>query len=195
MSDPTQETSSPARGSSPRDADPRRDLNTVVLDDRDANSSPPTPPTIPDTSRRALVRSAMESIQLFKQSWKSIMFLKSGIGLGQVSLQTWALPLGFSADHTGGRTGRSPLSRIGAPITIVPKRQTDGQYRRVPPSWPVSSLDHRPDHPTYRLLVSQLLGRRTCPTGLATRAAGERSRSRSVPDVRLSHLVCCRTVS
>lgn len=37
-------------------------------------------------TRRALVASAVDSIQRFKQSWLSIMILKAGIGLGQVSL-------------------------------------------------------------------------------------------------------------
>ncbi|WVR07666.1 hypothetical protein IAU60_004708 [Kwoniella sp. DSM 27419] len=35
--------------------------------------------------RRALVRSAVDSVQRFKQSWISIMVLKGGIGLGQVT--------------------------------------------------------------------------------------------------------------
>jgi hypothetical protein len=37
-------------------------------------------------SRRASVASAIGSIQKFKESWMSIMFLKAGVGLGQVSL-------------------------------------------------------------------------------------------------------------
>jgi hypothetical protein len=36
-------------------------------------------------SRRASVASAIGSIQKFKESWMSIMFLKAGVGLGQVS--------------------------------------------------------------------------------------------------------------
>lgn len=35
--------------------------------------------------RRALVRSAMDGLNRFKQSWISVMLLKAGIGLGQVS--------------------------------------------------------------------------------------------------------------
>ena len=35
-------------------------------------------------SRRASVASAIGSIQKFKESWMSIMFLKAGVGLGQV---------------------------------------------------------------------------------------------------------------
>lgn len=41
--------------------------------------------TTPSSTRRALITSAVDSIQRFKQGWKSIMFLKAGVGLGQVS--------------------------------------------------------------------------------------------------------------
>lgn len=75
MSRTPQEPHTPSRG---------RDTNMAEPLDRAITSSP-TPPTIPDSSRRALVGSAIDSIQRFKQSWKSIMFLKAGIGLGQVS--------------------------------------------------------------------------------------------------------------
>lgn len=37
-------------------------------------------------TRRDLVASAVDSVRRFKQSWISIMILKAGIGLGQVSL-------------------------------------------------------------------------------------------------------------
>lgn len=39
----------------------------------------------PET-RGARVRYAMDGLQRFKQSWKSVMLLKAGVGLGQVSL-------------------------------------------------------------------------------------------------------------
>lgn len=35
-------------------------------------------------TRQALVRYAVDGLQRFKQSWKSVMLLKAGIGLGQV---------------------------------------------------------------------------------------------------------------
>lgn len=35
-------------------------------------------------TRQALVRKAMAGLQRFKQSWKSVMLLKAGVGLGQV---------------------------------------------------------------------------------------------------------------
>lgn len=37
-------------------------------------------------SRGALVRNAMDGLQRFKQSWKSVMLLKAGVGLSQVRL-------------------------------------------------------------------------------------------------------------
>jgi hypothetical protein len=37
-------------------------------------------------TRRALVGNAMAGLQRFKQSWKSVMLLKAGVGLGQVRL-------------------------------------------------------------------------------------------------------------
>ena len=43
-------------------------------------------PTMTSTQgRRALVRSAMDGMNRFKQSWVSVMLIKAGIGLGQVS--------------------------------------------------------------------------------------------------------------
>lgn len=41
-------------------------------------------------SRRASIASAVSSIQKFKESWMSIMFLKASVGLGQVSRATRA---------------------------------------------------------------------------------------------------------
>ena len=38
------------------------------------------------SGRRALIRSAMDGMNRFKQSWVSVMLLKAGIGLGQVCL-------------------------------------------------------------------------------------------------------------
>lgn len=81
--------------------------------------------------------------------------------------------LDINADRAGGRTSRPPCTRLGAPVPNVPKRQADGQYRRVPPSWLVSSLDDRTNVPAYCMLVGQLLGRRTCSKSLATRATNE----------------------
>lgn len=65
--------------------------STIDLNDRTTTSSPTftiTSEHTPNTtqSRRALIASAMESIQRFKRSWKSIIYLKGGIGFGQVSL-------------------------------------------------------------------------------------------------------------
>jgi hypothetical protein len=66
----------------------RRELDQRISDDA------AIPPTLPNedahatspvaAGRRALISSAMDGMNRFKQSWISVMLLKAGIGLGQV---------------------------------------------------------------------------------------------------------------
>jgi hypothetical protein len=60
----------------------RRESRLSLEDGQDAAPAYGNTPA----SRRASVASAIGSIQKFKESWMSIMFLKAGVGLGQVRL-------------------------------------------------------------------------------------------------------------
>jgi hypothetical protein len=44
-----------------------------------------------EETRRDMIKSAVAGMQRFKQSWYSVMILKAGIGLGQVSANTLAI--------------------------------------------------------------------------------------------------------
>jgi hypothetical protein len=63
----------------------RRESRLSLEDGQDGQAAAPAYGNTP-ASRRASVASAIGSIQKFKESWMSIMFLKAGVGLGQVRL-------------------------------------------------------------------------------------------------------------
>jgi hypothetical protein len=63
----------------------RRESRLSLEDGQDGQDAAPAYGDTP-ASRRASVASAIGSIQKFKESWMSIMFLKAGVGLGQVRL-------------------------------------------------------------------------------------------------------------